>query len=288
MPARRPTERNTQLGQVLRTARREAGLNQTQAAKRLETSQPTIARLESAEKVPTRDELRRVIECYDPSQQLREEIERLARPEEQDTPALNARFDEMLGASEDAVGVRTFHSERIPMTLQCERYALKQYNLFDPSVPPVTVLRLHARRAEILTRPEPPTFQAVMTVSSLLRMPGGQLDLVNDQAQHLLHLLEKTPSLTLRVLNLDADIPFVDSDFTLLRMKDRRDDLIYVPFGLDGHTIKDRTKIEERERYWRIAHRAALDEERTLDLLRLLAEHGHETVAWSGSSRRTS
>jgi transcriptional regulator with XRE-family HTH domain len=278
--AQRPSEQKTQLGEALAEARREARLLQKDAAALLGLSQPSIARMENGRKPPTRDELQRLLERYDPSQGLRERIMRLACPgEEEHGPGLNQKFDSMLSASEEAVAIHTFHSERIPMTLQCERYALKQHCAADPAVQPLTVLRRLARRTRIFTLRNPPEYHAIMTVSSLLRMPDGQLDLIKDQAQHILDVLDAAPSLTLRVLDLAARIPYIDADFTVLRMPDRKENMVYVPFGLDGQLIKEKAKIEERENYWRMAEQAALTEDETRDLLRVLAEHGLETTA---------
>lgn len=287
--AQRPSEQKTQLGEALAEARREAGLRQRDAADLLGLSQPSIARMENGRKSPTQDELCRLLERYDPSQELRERIEGLTFPEEEENgPGLNPKFDGMLSASEKAVAIHTFHSERIPMTLQCERYALKQHCSVDPSVQPLTVLRRLARRTRIFTIPKPPEYHAIMTVSSLLRMPDGQLDLVKGQAQHLLNVLAAAPTLTLRVLDLAAHIPYIDSDFTMLRMPDRKENMVYVPFGLDGQLIKEKAKIEERERYWRMAEEAALPEEETRDLLRFLAKHGLETTSLPRAAQRTS
>jgi len=235
--------------------------------------------VENGGRVLPQKDLHTLLEHYAPSAKLRRRIEHLTRLAGGSVePGLNPKFDDMVSASEAAEAIYTFHSERIPMTLQCERYALKQYLMYDPSTQPATVLRLRTRRTRIFTQARPPGYHAIMTMSSLLRMPGGQLDLVKEQARHLLHLLDATPSLTLRVLDFAAPIPFVDSDFTLLVMPNRRDDMVYVPFGLDGHTIKDKAKIDERVAYWRQAEQAALTEDETRDLLRSLADQGMETA----------
>jgi transcriptional regulator with XRE-family HTH domain len=275
----RPTEHHRQLGAALAEARREAKVLQKDAADLLGCSQPSIARVETGTRALHPEDLRRLLDFYTPSRKLRERIESLTRLAAGSAgQGLNPKFDDMVSASEAAEAIYTFHSERIPMTLQCERYALKQYLMYDPAIQPVTVLRLLDRRTRVFTLPRPPEYHAIMTVSSLLRMPGGQLDLVKEQARHLLHLLDVTPSLTLRVLGLVAPIPFVDSDFTLLVMPNRRDNTVYVPFGLDGHTIKDKAKIDERAAYWHQAQQAALTEDETRDLLRSLAERGMETA----------
>jgi transcriptional regulator with XRE-family HTH domain len=284
--AKRPTQRDLQLGQALRNARNAAGVRQGQAAKLINCRQPTMARIEAGKKVPTRDELDTLLANYGSVQYA--EIERLAGLDDSDSLDLNAKFDAMLRACEQARAIHTLHSERIPMTLQCERYALKQYSLFDGSIQPTAVLRLRDRRIRVLSLPDPPAIHAIMSVSSLLRMPGGQEDLVREQAAHLLTLLETTPHLTLHVLLMNGDIPYIDTDFTVIKAPNRRDDAVYIPFGLDGQLIKDRSRIDERETYWRQALDAALTADETLHLLRGLAKGDHSATTWPDSRRQSS
>jgi transcriptional regulator with XRE-family HTH domain len=287
VPAQRLPEHKTQLGQALRHAREDADGLQKDVAELLGISQSSITRMEQGAKSPTQEQLNKLLEHYDPTPQLRERITRLALVDKQDSPALNVKFDRMLSASEAATAIHTFHSERIPMTLQCDRYALKQYSAHDPSIDPDTVLWLHDRRRKIFDRSRPPAYDAVMTVSSLLRMPAGQMDLVQEQAQHLLGMLADTPRFTLRVLHLEAAIAYIRTDFTLLKMANRKDDMVYSPSGMDGQTIRGRASTKEWENYWHEANRAALSEEESRDFLRLLAEQGYGAAAWPSLARRT-
>jgi transcriptional regulator with XRE-family HTH domain len=274
--AKRPTERDLELGRLLLNARKAAGFDrQADVAERIDRSQATIARIENGGKHPTAHELTALLDLYQPAN--RREIEQLASQVDGSGLTLHPNFEALLIAEERAVAIRVLTGERIPMPLQCERYVLKQYNLADPSMA-TDVLRLHARRIDLLKRAQGPSFDALMSVSSLLRMPGGQADLVKEQAQHLLGLLGSAPRLTVRVLMFDADIPYLDSDFTLVTKHGRRAEVLYVPFGRDGHKITDKDKIKERESYWNLVRDAALSADETGDLLRDLAKHGHSAA----------
>lgn len=259
--ARRPTERELALGRALRNARISAGFRQDDVAERIGCSQPTIARMEKGTKRLAEPELTALLDLYKPDN--RAEIERLAGPTDDGGLTLHPDFEALLRVEEHAASVRRFTSERIPMQLQCERYALKQYDLTDTSFPPTEVIRLRNRRIQVLTRKDGPSIDVVMSFSALLRMPGGQADLVGEQAQHLLDQLDSAPRLTVRLLMFDANIPYIDSDFTLVTRRDRLDAVLYVPFGRDGHKIAEKKKIKERESYWKLAQDAALSIEET-------------------------
>lgn len=276
MAAKRPTERELALGRALRDARTGADFRQEDVAQRIGCSQPSIARMEKGTKRPTERELTALLDLYKPADPT--EIERLAYPTDDGGLTLHPDFEALLRVEEHAASVRRFTSERIPMQLQCERYVLKQYGLADTSFPPTDVVRLHRRRIDVLTRQDGPSVDVVMSFSALLRMPGGQADLVGEQAQYLLELLDSAPKLTVRLLMFDANIPYVDSDFTLVTQRDRRGAVLYVPFGRDGHKITEKEKIKERETYWRLARDAALSTEETRVVLGELVAGGHTSL----------
>lgn len=273
----RATERNKQLGGALRQARKAAGFNQDAAAKELEYSQPTINRIESGSRVPTPAELKVLVTFYNPAQDLRDEIEWLATLP--DVPGLggmspNENFVKMLQAAESALEIFTFHSERTPMPLQSDQYALLQYELVEASINKVTVLRAWEDRRRIITGDSPPRYRAILAQSSLLRMPDGRTGLIKQQAQYILNLIDNYPRFTLQILHPEAKLAYVDTDFTALRMPGKQKDLVYIPYGLDGTLLKDKWQVDERLRYWHHAQRAALSEDNSRKLIHDLASYG--------------
>jgi len=280
--AKRPTERDLELGRALRDARTSADFRQSDVAKRIGSSQSSIARMEKGTRLPTESELTALLELYRPDN--RAEIERLACASREGGLTLHPNFEALLRVEAHAASVRRFTSERIPMPLQCERYVLKQYGLSDASFVPTDVLRLHGRRVDVLMREDGPSVQVVMSFSAMLRMPGGQADLISEQAQHLLGLLDSAPRLTVRLLMFDANIPYIDSDFTLVVTRDRGA-MLYVPFGRDGHKITERARIKERETYWKLARDAALPVEETRAVLDELVAGSHTAMGRRDSHR---
>jgi transcriptional regulator with XRE-family HTH domain len=276
----RPTERDKRRGAALRQARAGTDLTQGNVAKRLGVSQSTIARIEAGERAPSPEELLTLIDLYDPPQSLRDVIEGLATLA--DSPALadlspNHYFLKMVRELEFATEVLTFHSERLPMQLQSQQYALLQYRLMGRCIGEIDVLRSRKQRRRILTRDNPPHYHALLSESSLRRAPGGSESVVRQQAQHLLGLLEEYPRFSLQIMHNSARIAYVETDFTLLRMPRGRADMVYVPFGLDGRLIKEKRRIDEWERYWYVARHAALGEDESKKFVHELAQHGKIT-----------
>jgi transcriptional regulator with XRE-family HTH domain len=276
--AGRPTERDQQRGAALRQAREEANLTQQEAGALLGRSQPTIARIESGARPPSPEELQTMLASYHPSGPLRDRIDGYATLP--DTPpgsstSPNSHFVEMQRATEEAERVLTLHSERTPVQLQSEQYSLLQHKLANSGVSEIDVLRAREQRRRIFTRENPFRYCALLSVSSLLRAPGGRAVVVKQQCQYLIDLIDQHAHFSLRILGFQADLPYVDTDFTLLKMPRGKSDMVYVPYGLDGRLIKDRQAVIEREKYWYEAQRAALSEEESKKYLHELAQRGN-------------
>ncbi|OLF15171.1 helix-turn-helix domain-containing protein [Actinophytocola xanthii] len=282
MVAGRPTERAKRRAAALRRARENAGRTQQEAAEALDRSQPTIARIEAGTRVPSPDELHALMTFYDTPQPLREEIEGWATLP--DAPALaalspNRHLVELVHAAERAVEIFTFHSERTPLQLQSQQYALLQSRLAGACLGETDVLRAREERRRMFTRDNPPPYHALLTESSLYRAPGGSTVVIRQQAGHLLDLLDQYPQFSLRIVPFDARLAYIDTDFTCLRMPGREADMVYVPFNLDGRLIKGRTAVQERETYWYEAYRAALTEDDSRKFIHALAQHGNIPTA---------
>lgn len=243
----------------------------------LNRSQPTVTRIESGSRSPSQDELQDMIRIYDPAQPLRDRLDGYAtlpdRPTESSVSP-NPYFVEMQRAVETADTILTLHSERTPMHLQSEQYSLLQYQKADSGVAETDVLRSREQRCRIFTREHPPRYRALLSESSLLRAPGGSPVVVQQQGRYLLDQLDRYPHFSLQILHFQADLAYVDADFTLHKMPPGTADMVYVPYGLDGRLIKERNGVLEREQYWHKAQRAALSEDESKKYLHELAQHG--------------
>lgn len=273
----KPTERNVQLGFALRRARKEATRKVTQlaAGQELGFSQPTIARIESGYRELSPGELATLMRLYDPPQDIRDEIHRLTTlPDTAESGDLspNQHFARMLEEMKYATEIFSFHSDRIPMALQTDQYALTQYELVNKSITPAAVLRAREDRVRrIFTRPDPPRYRAILTESSFDWPPGGIAAIIKQQALHLLELTEANPRFSLHVLRKGARVNYVHTDFTVLRMPGGKRDMVYGPLGEDGRLLTEKLKIDEHLRYWYGAEKAALGEDDSKKFLNELA-----------------
>lgn len=273
----RPSQTRRELGLVLRGVRRAAGfVSQPNVVEKIDFSQSTLSRIEGGLKVPSESELGTLLDLYDPVN--RAEIEDLWVRACDDAPGLDPNFQTLREREKVADRVRKFSSERIPTALQCGRYILKQYELAGVPYDLNEVVYDHESLAADLKREQGPLFEVVTSISSFLRMPGGDAGVIGEQALHVLGLLDAAPRFTLRVLMFDANVPYIDTDFTIVTVG-RHADMVYAQAGRNGFAITDKKKIQEHESYWDVVQNAALSVEQTRAVLRKLSEREAVSLA---------
>ena len=260
---------------MLRGARLAAGFaSQAKVVKKTGSSQPTLSRIESGLRIPDEAELGELLALY--KLEGNEEIEALAVRAREATGGLDPDFILVRKREKKADRVRKFCSERIPTALQSGPYILAQHELADVPYNLNDVVNDYVTLAEDLKREEGPVVEVIVSVSAFLRMPGGSATIAKEQAIHLLTLLDAAPRLSLRVLMFDANVAFIDTDFIIVN--GGGPDLIYAQSGRDGFLIKDKNKIQERERYWDLVSASALSIDETRAILRKLAERDLEAL----------
>jgi transcriptional regulator with XRE-family HTH domain len=248
----------------LKESREAAGLTQEEAGRRLGKSQPWMHRIEAGTRKVQAADMRELLELYDPAQELRDRLELLTTPGA--APAgfsPNVAFLEMKRRAPEAVEILLLQSERLAMELQADQYTLLQYQKAGDPISQDDLLVEKRARERVITGDNPPYYRAILSESSLWRMPGGSAALIKQQAEHLLMLIETYPRFSLQVLHKEADIPFMDADLTVLKFERRSKNMVYIPYGLDGRLLKDKEKVEERENYWSDVQGAALDVEKS-------------------------
>lgn len=265
----RPSQAKRDLGQKLHDARRAAGFtSHDKLADKVDFSQATLSRIENGRRKVSDSELRTLLDLYRPAN--RAEIEELAVRARDDKAGLDANFQTLREREKVADRVRKFTSERIPTALQNSRYILKQHKLAGVRYDLSEVVYDHESLAADLKQERGPRFEVVMSYSSLLRMPGGDVSMIGEQALHMLGLLDAAPRLSLRVLTFEANVSHIDTDFTIVT--GGGPDMVYAQSGQDGFVITDKKKVKEREDYWDTVQPAALSIEETRAFLRKLAE----------------
>ncbi len=261
----------SKLLEELRTARNAAGMTQAQVATELGCEQARVNKLETGKTKLQRRDLDIMLRLYDvPPDQARtlrtlHQAAQAARP-------VNATFMQMLELESHATEILVLRSERIPQLLQAETYLLKQYECAGALTDPASLLLERENRAQIFEGADPPWYRAILSESSLHRMPGGRAPaLVIDQASHLLSLIETYERLSVQVLTFAAPIAYLDPDVTILKFKGRKD-VAYAEFATEGRIYRAAKVVTEREAYWRHVQEHALSREDTRKYLEDLIE----------------
>jgi transcriptional regulator with XRE-family HTH domain len=266
------------LGRTLRKARTTAGLTQEAVARQLGCLQGKVNKIETTDVTIDLDDLKTMLVLYEVPEDKAEELTTLARrigdlqPRRAEPVPMTPAFIELSDLESGAAEIRCWHSERIPRPLQSQHYLLYQFQTAISSDDDVTELLRHWKaRTRIFDLAEPPRYRAILSESSLRRMPHGRRELIVDQAEHLCDLMCRYVHVSVQVLTFDADLPSVDTDFQALYFADEETDFVYVEYSSGAKKI---TKAKDRsafERQWQALHAAALNRADTLTFLEDLA-----------------
>lgn len=270
-----PTQRDLDLGAALKSARAGAGLNQEEVGERLGISQAKVSRFETARQEIPRHRLEELLDLYQPAPELRVEIESLAMPpdvDDADDASPNRDFMAMKQAEKDALEIRSAYGEGIPRQLQADQYMLVQSAKAGIATSEARLLAEKRQRERLLSRDRPPRYYQLLSESSLYRVPGGTLGLRQEQARHLLFLIDEYPQLSLQVVTFDADLAHFNN-MTVLKFSDRRKNLVYLPNDRYGKLHRQPT-ADRFEAQWEKMRRVALPEEESKKFIHDIARFG--------------
>jgi transcriptional regulator with XRE-family HTH domain len=187
--------------------RKEVGLAQRDAARRLDRTPQHISNLESGERLPSAADLELLLDLYGKPDRIPFMRELLSAAKRAFTwwtafsGAVPKWFDLYLGLESGAAELSTFESVLVPGLLQTREYAEAVIrgnpNLTDEQVDKLVKLRL--ARQLILDRDEDPVhLWAVLDESVLHRKYGGAITMLG-QLRHLLEMSER-PRIDIQVL----------------------------------------------------------------------------------------
>lgn len=265
-----------QLGRALAAARGGAGITQQRAAAAIGCTQSKINKIETTTCVVTRNDLDGLLRLYVPSAEERHRILQLAaesRPGPSAGMRVNGDYLKLLDLERAAIEIMVLHAERIPNLLQSEHYILMQHKAeghghLDP-VDVARILQDRQEREQLFAAARPPHYRALFSVSAFHRVPGGRTArLVIDQAEHLIALSEKYPTLTIQVIPWEASLPYLPHDLTVLRFANSKDDRVYSEYGIgESRIYPGKKQIQTHIAYWMMARDAALGVEETRKFL---------------------
>jgi transcriptional regulator with XRE-family HTH domain len=259
--------------------RKEAGLAQRDAAKRLDRTPQHVSNLESGERLPSAGDLELLLDLYGKPDRIpfMRELLAAARRARNWWTALSGAvpkwFDLYLGLESGASELSTFQTVVVPGLLQTREYAEAVFrgntDLTEEQVAQRVDLRIG--RQQILDREEDPiSFWAVLDESVLYRLYGGGITMHN-QLRHLLELAER-PRIDIQVLPYDAGATpaqqggsFVVMTFPPAMESDPG--LVYIELLSGGQYLEDTAEIAAYRRALTRLHALAADQKRSGEII---------------------
>src|SRR5450756_1721520 len=242
------------LGAQLRRLREAAGISAEKAGYEIRASRSKISRMETGRVgFKTRD-IEDLLTLYGATGgQQRSEVLALAR--QSSAPdwwakygdILPAWFETYIGLESAAVTIRSFEVQFVPGLFQTEDYARAVTQLGHHSASADEIDRrvaLRIKRQDLLTRPGPPRFWAVMD-EAVLRRPYGGATVMRTQLRRLAEAAE-LPHVTLQV------VPFArgghagaSGAFSILRFQERDlPDVVYLEQPTSALYLDQRPDVE--------------------------------------------
>jgi transcriptional regulator with XRE-family HTH domain len=245
-----PTVRQRELGMRLREFRTAKGLTVEEVAAKLLCSATKISRAETGARRPTLRDVRDLCEIYGVDPGTSAELMELARQARE--PGWWTRYDDLkiapfIGLEQEATAITCFGMYFVPALLQTPDYAREMIRGIAPKIDPdILEQRVEARmrRQQILQRPKPPRYRALLDEAVLHRQVGSR-SVMKAQLKKILELVREERA-TIQV------IPFavgayaaVDSNFDYLEFGESPlPGMVFVE-GLASHLyLERRTELD--------------------------------------------
>ncbi|MEU8036891.1 helix-turn-helix transcriptional regulator [Streptosporangium sp. NPDC049078] len=245
-----PTVRRRRLAAELRGLREAAGLTMEEVAQALDMSRATISRLETGKTArPRPRDIRDILDLYRAEDAHREAVMDLVRGArergwwEQYKGVFTGTY---VGLEAEASSIDTFEPLVIPGLLQTSAYTAELIRAslsYDPAELDKRV-EARMRRQEILRRPNPPRYRAIIDEAALLR-PVGDTEVMRDQLRKLIntHPLEHV---TIQVMPMSAGLHVgMSGHFVILEFPDFTDqDVVYIETPTDNLYLEEPKQLE--------------------------------------------
>ncbi len=206
-----PTVRQRELGKRLRELRNGQGLTVEEVAEKLLCSATKISRAETGARRPTLRDVRDLCALYNVSPEESAQLMDLAREARQ--PGWW-----MIGLEQEATAITCFGMFFVPALLQTEDYAAAIIKGIAPRIDPgILRQRVEARmrRQQLLQRPKPPRYRALLDEAALHRQVGGAA-VMNAQLGKILQLIQEEKA-TVQIIPFGVgSYAAMDSNFVYL------------------------------------------------------------------------
>lgn len=225
---RAPSVRSRQLATVLRGLRDASTLRGEEVANRLSWSPSKVSRIETAQTVPSLNDLRKLLELYGVTGIQRSRLEQLRQSTGQRgwwdayADALGPEYTALIALEAEAESVRCFAAQMVPGLLQTERYAREVARSVSPFAPPGEIERrvqVKMARQKVLVKERPLALAVVIDEALILRTIGTP-EVMAEQLEKLAVVGEQD-NLTIQILPLDAGShPGLDGEFSIVSFAD--------------------------------------------------------------------
>ncbi len=269
-----PAVLRRELAKYFRDLRHQHGYELEQVAQRLECSAAKVSRLENGSRGLSAADLETLCDLYEIDGAERARLVEMGNESRKRIPVpslgLPPTFTDWVRMEQAAVAISEYQTSVVPGLLQTRRYATEAVRGYGLGQDPETTraaVDVRLARQEVLNRPNPPAFWAVMDEAALARAVGGP-GTMREQLEHL-RLMAERPNVTIQVIPFSAGAhPGLNSDFVLLEFgRPSVPDVVFVE-GQAGTFVKDRPEeLARYRRLWQQLLAVALPPEQTRRLV---------------------
>ena len=280
MPSSSPTVAQRRLARALRKLRADADLTIDEVAEKIDLSASTLSRLETAQAVVRRGDIKELLDIYEVTDAQRDELLQLAGQSRQQ-PWWQEYKDLPNASTADleaqASMIRQYSALLVPGLLQTEAYArhiLQAVRGDDGEENLERHLKLRMNRQTLLAAPQPPHYVVVFDEAVLRRVVGDRA-VMHAQVQRLVSAA-KLDNVTLHFLPFTAGAHAgVDGEFTIFSYKKPEDpdiiyedpDVVYVDNIGGGAYIEDPKITNRYNRTFERLVETALDPVKSVEVL---------------------
>jgi transcriptional regulator with XRE-family HTH domain len=275
------------IGNELRHAREEKGVNQDQAADHIGAKVSKISRLELGQTRVSMAEVKMLLEFYGHDPEHTDGLLTLARGANQ-----RGRWDGHRASIQDwfrmyvdleagAEEIRQIHAELVPGLLQAEPYTRATHaqaiaTAYDPNVVE-NQIQVRLERQRLLRGDNSPTVSFVLS-ESCVRREVGSAEVMHTQLAHLLELAQlKHVQIQVMPYKTKNYVGGMSHGFTLLTMSASGLasplNIVYVETYDDASYIDDKGVVRDYASQWRRMTAAALGPAESADFIREVAAH---------------
>ncbi|MCP3803525.1 DUF5753 domain-containing protein [Allokutzneria sp. A3M-2-11 16] len=171
-----------------------------------------------------------------------------------------------------AVAILQWQDNRIPGLIQAPGYMRA---LFAEDHDPEKAEALAAARLgrqRLFEQEDPPRYEVVLHENAVRRLHRAfEAAIATEQLLHIVALMEKFPSVTVRILTRDGEFPDLPQGFAVMRFPDAHGDCVYVEPSGRGDYEDDESYVDDNARDFDRLRDAALSRDESVELMLRLA-----------------